>query len=163
MLIPKHFLFLTLQYAHRSLQLLSRGMQSLIKAVRGRTSPSGCDDVSMPLHTMRTSDDAPLNERDHEGLEEGDEDNDPLLPSAAGTLERVKAEIEHELGSSGGDTAYDRRSDVSLRVDILGILKFSSPKSWRRIPSCLCSSFYREILAHRITCCSTGLLFTTSC
>ena len=64
----------------------------------------------MPLREMRNSEDAPLNgEFGKEADEEdGVDDFDPLLASADGTLERVKAEIEHELGNAGADTAYER-------------------------------------------------------
>jgi hypothetical protein len=59
---------------------------------------------------MRTSDDAPVRDRIDDNLDDGEQDVDPLLPSAEGTLERVKAEIEHDLGSSRGENAYDRMS-----------------------------------------------------
>lgn len=65
----------------------------------------------MPLREMRNSEDTPLNEDSQKELddEDGIDDLDPLLASAAGTTERVKAEIEHELGTAGADTAYERR------------------------------------------------------
>jgi hypothetical protein len=83
-------------------------MQSFINIFRGLTPQTKHGHASMPLQDMRTSDDTPLNARDLEDREDGEQDIDPLLPSAEGTLERVKAEIEHELAASGGDTVYDR-------------------------------------------------------
>lgn len=61
---------------------------------------------------MRSSEEGPLNEISRKDFEDDDnlDDFDPLLASAEGTLERVKAEIEHELGSAGADTAYESMS-----------------------------------------------------
>jgi len=65
----------------------------------------------MPLRAMRPSSSGePLGQSTDEVLEDGDEDADPLLPSDGSGLDRVRAKIEHELASSGGDadSSYDR-------------------------------------------------------
>ena len=84
-------------------------MSSFFTKGRGSSPPArDHDDVSMPLREMRSSEEAPLNGARKEFEDEDNlDDFDPLLASAEGTLERVKAEIEYELGSAGADSAYE--------------------------------------------------------
>lgn len=81
------------------------------------------DESSMPLHTMsRFSNDGTLDSPTGDAREDGEQDVDPLLPSEGGTLGKVKAEIEHELADSGGDSAYDRKFWTAIMI----ILVFST-------------------------------------
>ena len=86
-------------------------MSRLFTTSRGRPSRAAedQDEVSMPLRSM-IADAAPLNDSGKEvDDDDGIDDFDPLLASAEGTLERVKAEIEYELGSSRADNSYESK------------------------------------------------------
>lgn len=105
-------------------------MQSFINKVSGRQPVRSRDEVSMPLHTMRpSSNDGPPFDSTDERFEYGDRDADPLLPSDGDGLGRVKAEIEHELASSGGDTTYDRRYSHDFCIHSLVFVSFSRMSS----------------------------------
>jgi hypothetical protein len=84
-------------------------MVTLINPFKRNDNPVH-QELVMPLQTVRHPSEATVS-----GLEtdettgEGDEDNEPLLPSDGLDLERLKSEIEKDLASSGVDSAYDRK------------------------------------------------------
>jgi hypothetical protein len=90
-------------------------MVTLVNPFRKNDGPAH-QDVVMPLQMVRHP-----SEGTASGLEadettgEGDEDNEPLLPSDGLDLERLKSEIEKDLASSGVDSAYDREPEA-LRI-----------------------------------------------
>jgi hypothetical protein len=83
-------------------------MVALINPFQRNGSPTH-QGVAIPLEMVRHPSGGTVS-----GLEadettgEGDEDNEPLLPSDGLDLERLKSEIEKDLASSGVESAYDR-------------------------------------------------------
>jgi hypothetical protein len=76
-------------------------------------------EVVIPLQTVRyNSEGSASGLGADETTGEGEEDNEPLLPSDGLDLERLKSEIERDLVSSGVDSAYDRMSELSYLLRI---------------------------------------------
>jgi hypothetical protein len=90
-------------------------MATFINKLRGISPPAPAGEASIPLRrqNMRSSEESsPLNGDEYDKILEDEDDIDdfdPLLASAEGTLERVKAEIEYELGNAGAATVYERK------------------------------------------------------
>lgn len=119
-------------------------MASIINRYRSSSPPNAAAEVSVPLRNMRSSGETPLNDESRKDFEDEDDidDFDPLLASAEGTLERVKAEIEYELGVARADTIYEREYKFLIGVSNSRISKCMLRILWRNVLKVLEPSKY---------------------
>jgi hypothetical protein len=83
-------------------------MVTLLNPFRKNDAPANLGAV-IPLQTvLQNSEGTASGLGADEIAGEGEEDNEPLLPSDGLDLERLKSEIARDLDSSGVDSAYDR-------------------------------------------------------